>query len=68
MKDEKYFEFKVTEFAWNKGEFIVKAKEPTKRGFVMISARDAEINNFQTQFTKLYYEKAKEPKKEKTEK
>jgi hypothetical protein len=68
MKDEKYIEFKVTEFAWEKGEFIVKAKEPTKRGFVMISARDAEVNNAQTQFTKLFYEKPKEPKKEKTEK
>lgn len=65
MKDEKYLEFKVTEFAWEKGEFKVIAKEPTKRGFVMISARDADVNNAQTRFTKLFYEKAKEPKKEK---
>jgi hypothetical protein len=65
MKDEKYLEFKVTESGWESGEFKVYAKEPTKRGIVMISAKDAQINNLQTQFTKLYYEKAKEPKKEK---
>ena len=65
MKDEKYLEFKVTESGWEGGEFKIYAKEPTKRGIVMISAKDAQINNLQTQFTKLYYEKAKEPKKEK---
>jgi hypothetical protein len=65
MKDEKYLEFKVTESGWENGEFKVYAKEPTKRGIVMISAKDAQINNLQTQFSKLYYEKAKEPKKEK---
>jgi len=60
--DSKHLEFKVTEFAWEKGEFKIIRKEPTKREFVMISDRDAQTNNFQTQFTKLHYEKAKELK------
>ena len=53
--DKKYNEFKVT-FKLEKGEVKILKKEPTARGHVMISERDAEINNLQTRYNGLHYE------------
>ena len=60
MQDKKHLEFKVTEWKFDKGEFVILRKEPTQRGAVMITERDAMVNNAQTQFTKLWYETVKE--------
>lgn len=57
MQSKKYNEFKVTGRVV-KGKFEIDQKIPTKRGHVMISERDADINNQQTRFNKLYYELA----------
>jgi hypothetical protein len=64
--DKKYNEFKVVGHKI-KGEFVIDRKEPTARGHVMISDRDAEINNMQTVFNGLHYELAEEPAKEDSE-
>ena len=58
MQDKKHLEWKVTEFEIKNGEFKIIRKELTKRGSVMISERDCNTNNFQTRFTKLWYELA----------
>lgn len=58
MMDKKYKEFKVRGHVDNKGNFIIDKKEPTERGHVMISDRDAQTNNAQTRFNYLYYELA----------
>jgi hypothetical protein len=58
MMDKKFNEFKVTGRVV-KGEFKIEKKEPTKRGHVMISERDADTNNRQTRFNFLHYELAK---------
>lgn len=62
MSDKKYNEFKVVGHM-TKGKFVIDQKTPTRRGSVMISERDADINNQQTRFNKLHYELAEEPKK-----
>ena len=59
MNDKKYNEFKVTG-RLVKGEFVISEKKQTERGHVMISERDATINNLQTRFSKLHYELAEE--------
>jgi len=69
MKSKKYNEFNVLAGKLVKGEYKIEKKELTDRGHVMITDRDAEINNAQSQFTKLYYELAEvktigRPKKE----
>jgi len=61
--DKKYNEFQVRG-RMVKGEFIIDRKEPTKRGHVMISEKDATTNNAQTRFNSLYYELAEEVKSE----
>jgi hypothetical protein len=53
--DKRYNEFKVTGYVKN-GVFKIDKKEPTERGYVMISERDADVNNRQTRFTFLHYE------------
>lgn len=58
MQDKKHLEWKVTEWEMKNGEFKILRKELTKRGSVMISERDCNTNNFQTQFSKLWYELA----------
>lgn len=63
LQDKKYDEFRVV---LNGGK-IVK-KELTDRGHVMITDRDAEINNANVKFTKLFYELAEVPKSEKEDK
>ena len=68
MQDKKYLEYKVTDWKIEKGEFKIIRKDPTKRGHVMISERDAEINNLQTRFNKFHYELDKPVKKVKEEK
>ncbi|GAF77006.1 unnamed protein product [marine sediment metagenome] len=45
-----------------KGQFKIDKKEPTARGHVMISDRDADTNNRQTRFNFLHYELAEEVK------
>ena len=47
-----------------KGEFVIDKMELTERGHVMISERDANVNNLQTRFNKFYYEldEVEEPK------
>ena len=55
---KKYNEFRVTGRVMN-GKFRIDKKEQTERGHVMISDRDAEINNAQTRFNFLHYELAK---------
>ena len=55
--DKKFNEFKVTGRIV-KGKFKIDRKEPTERGYVMISERDAKTNNLQTRFNKLHYELA----------
>lgn len=57
--DKKYNEFKVT-FKIEKGEVVILKKELTERGHVMISERDAEINNLQTRYNGLHYELSEE--------
>lgn len=52
MQDKKFLEFRVTK---HEGDI---RKELTKRGFVMISERDAEVNNMLTKTTGLAYELA----------
>jgi len=61
--DKRHNEFKVTGKIV-KGKFVIDRKEKTERGHVVISERDADTNNRQTRFTKLYYELAEEPKSE----
>lgn len=68
--DKKYNEFEVISFEVvikndkqlfvfdDNGNPKIKEKRPTKREHVMISDRDAEINNQQTRFNKLHYELA----------
>ena len=70
--EQKYNEFKVVPKIDKDGNRIIKKgflqfeeKTLTKRGHVVISERDAEVNNLQTQFTMLHYELAKETKSEK---
>jgi hypothetical protein len=64
MNDEKYNEFKVSgHIDMRTKKFIIDRKEPTERGHVMITARDADNNNAQTRFNFLHYEKVKEPVK-----
>lgn len=58
MQDKKHLEWKVTEWKIENGQFVMLRKELTKRGYVMISERDCNTNNLQTQFTKLWYELA----------
>lgn len=53
--DKKFNEFEVTG-KLVKGKFVIAKKEPTERGHVMISERDADTNNRQTRFNKLHYE------------
>lgn len=55
--DKKYNEFEVTGRIV-KGKFEITKKEATERGHVMISERDADVNNRQTRFNKLHYELA----------
>jgi len=62
--DKKFNEFKVVGRIV-KGEFKIDKKEPTERGHVMISERDADTNNRQTRFNFLHYELAKVEKSEK---
>jgi hypothetical protein len=57
LKDEKYNEFRVSG-RMVRGKFVIDKKELTERGHVMITAKDAEINNLQTKFNFLHYEKA----------
>ena len=68
MNDEKYNEFRVTlkyKFIRDRrvlvldkeGLPVIDRKEPTSRGHVMISEKDAATNNAQTQFNFLHYEK-----------
>ena len=59
--DKRYNEFKVTG-RLVKGKFEITKKEATERGHVMISERDAEINNLQTRFNRFHYELAEEVK------
>jgi len=59
--DKKFNEFKVVGRIV-KGEFKIDKKEPTERGHVMISERDADMNNRQTRFNFLHYELAEEVK------
>lgn len=59
--DKKFNEFKVTGRIVNK-VFKIDKKEPTERGHVMISDRDADTNNRQTRFNFLHYELAEEVK------
>lgn len=59
--DKRYNEFKVTGSVI-KGQFKIDKKEPTARGHVVISERDADTNNRQTRFNKLHYELAEEIK------
>lgn len=59
--DKKYNEFEVTGTVV-KGQFRIDKKEPTKRGSVMISERDADTNNRQTRFNFLHYELAEDIK------
>jgi hypothetical protein len=56
--DKRFNEFKVTGRIV-KGVFKIDKKEPTERGHVMISERDADTNNRQTRFNFLHYELAK---------
>lgn len=56
--DKKYNEFEVTGKLVN-DKFVIIKKEPTERGHVMISDRDADTNNRQTRFNKFHYELAK---------
>ena len=58
---QKYNEFQVKGQMKN-GKFEISKKELTERGHVMISERDAEINNLQTRFNGLYYELAEQKK------
>jgi hypothetical protein len=71
--DKKHKEFKVTLkykivkdnrvlVFDGKGFPEIDKKEPTSRGHVMISERDAEVNNRQTRFNFLHYELAEEIK------
>ena len=53
--EKRFKEFKVNGII-EKGKFSIKKKEPTERGHVVISERDADINNRQTRFTGLHYE------------
>jgi hypothetical protein len=55
--DKKYNEFRVVGRV-EKGKFHIIKKESTEREHVMISDRDAEINNMQTRSTGLHYELA----------
>jgi hypothetical protein len=55
--DKKYNEFRVRGRVV-KGNFVIDKKEPTGRGQVMISERDAATNNAQTRFNKMHYELA----------
>jgi hypothetical protein len=65
--DKKFNEFEVTLKYNKKGKLVIdkngyaeiERKYLTARGHVMISDRDAEINNRQTRFNKLHYELAK---------
>ena len=57
--DKKYNEFRVTGKVVG-GKFQITKKEPTERGKVMISKRDAEVNNLQTRFTLMHYELAED--------
>jgi hypothetical protein len=61
--DKRFNEFTVTGRIV-KGEFKIDKKEPTERGHVMISERDADTNNRQTRFNFLHYELAKVEKSE----
>jgi len=67
MSDLKYNEFTVRGNIKD-GKFVITKKEPTARGHVMISERDADTNNRQTRFNGLHYEKARIKKVVKTEK
>lgn len=76
--DKRYNEFKVTikhenvrnsigEIIGTKPMFkdgfpVIDKKEPTERGHVMISDRDADTNNRQTRFNFLHYELAEDVK------
>jgi hypothetical protein len=62
MKDKRYNEFKV-KGRIVKGQFVIDSKEPTDRKSVMISDRDAQVNNQQTRFTYLHYELAEKKAK-----
>ena len=59
--DKKFNEFKVTGSV-KKSVFNITKKEPTERGHVMISERDADTNNRQTRFNFLHYELAEDVK------
>jgi len=58
MQDKKHLEYKVIEWDNPYKKTKIIRKELTKRGFVMISERDAITNNLQTQATGLFYELA----------
>ncbi len=65
---KKYNEFKV--YSWKKEgkQLVPDETKQTERGSVMISERDAYINNQMAQNTGLYYELAPVPKQTKPEK
>ena len=62
--DKKHLEYKVE--LDRKGKIL--NKKLTDRNHVMISERDAEVNNRQTRFTKLYYVLAEKPLEKMTKK
>jgi hypothetical protein len=58
--DKRFNEFKVVgHIDKQTKKFVITKKEPTERGHVMISERDADTNNRQTRFNFLHYEVAK---------
>ena len=60
MEPKKFNEYKVYEFRYEKGKFIIDHKKLTKRGHVSISQEDADLNNSHVEQSRLYYELAEE--------